>query len=262
MLHSVKSKRAKLPMDYEVYVFDLYGTLVDIHTDENDMQVWEKLSFFYGYYGAHYEAEELKKAYGALVSGKEKVLKSTLEDDPKYSHEASPEIEITEVFKELYERKGVAVDEELARYTGQVFRAMTTEYVRTYKGTEGMLSALRAAGKRVYLLSNAQRIFTAYEMQMLDIVKYFDGILISSDYRTKKPDVRFFDALIEEYEVKPERVLFVGNDMRCDMQGAMNAGFHTYYVESNISPQDDVERHGKIAKAVDYLVLNFYEWYC
>ena len=28
-------KKAKLPMDYEQYVFDLYGTLVDIHTDEN-----------------------------------------------------------------------------------------------------------------------------------------------------------------------------------------------------------------------------------
>ena len=27
-------KVASLPMDYEVYVFDLYGTLVDIHTDD------------------------------------------------------------------------------------------------------------------------------------------------------------------------------------------------------------------------------------
>lgn len=25
---------SKLPLDYENYVFDLYGTLVDIHTDE------------------------------------------------------------------------------------------------------------------------------------------------------------------------------------------------------------------------------------
>ena len=88
-------------MDYEVYVFDLYGTLVDIHTDENDKKVWESLRLFYGYYGAKYKARELQKAYERLVKGKEKKLKSTLEKDPKYSHEASPEIEITEVFREL-----------------------------------------------------------------------------------------------------------------------------------------------------------------
>ena len=84
-----KGQAAKLPLDYQVYVFDLYGTLVDIHTDENDMQVWEKLSLFFGYYNAYYEAEELKNAYGRLVSQKEQLLKSTLENNPKYSHEAS-----------------------------------------------------------------------------------------------------------------------------------------------------------------------------
>ena len=67
-------KRAKLPMHYEVYVFDLYGTLVDIHTDESDMTVWDKLSLFYGYYGAFYKGKELKAAYEKLVKGKEKIL--------------------------------------------------------------------------------------------------------------------------------------------------------------------------------------------
>ena len=34
-------------------IFDLYGTLVDIHTDENDT-VWEKTAVYFGFYGAHY----------------------------------------------------------------------------------------------------------------------------------------------------------------------------------------------------------------
>lgn len=48
-------------MKYENYIFDLYGTLVDIHTDEEKTELWEKLAQFYGYYGAVYTAEELKK---------------------------------------------------------------------------------------------------------------------------------------------------------------------------------------------------------
>ena len=31
---------------YDNYVFDLYGTLVDIHTEENDAKVWEKLELY------------------------------------------------------------------------------------------------------------------------------------------------------------------------------------------------------------------------
>ena len=106
--------KAELPMNYDNYVFDLYGTLVDIHTDESKEEIWERLAMFYGYYGALYESEELKNAYKKLVSGKELALKSELADNPKYEHESSPEIEITDVFMDLYKEKGVEASHELA----------------------------------------------------------------------------------------------------------------------------------------------------
>ena len=31
---------------YDTCIFDLYGTLVDIRTDENKEELWEKLSLF------------------------------------------------------------------------------------------------------------------------------------------------------------------------------------------------------------------------
>ena len=45
-------EEAVLPQQYSNYVFDLYGTLVDIHTEENDPALWQKLALFYGYYDA------------------------------------------------------------------------------------------------------------------------------------------------------------------------------------------------------------------
>ena len=71
-------EEAVLPMDYENYVFDLYGTLVDIHTEEDLDLVWEKLSLFYGYYDAHYTPEELKQEYQNQIQGKEAEMKRTL----------------------------------------------------------------------------------------------------------------------------------------------------------------------------------------
>lgn len=225
---------------YKNYVFDLYGTLVDIHTDEEQAELWEKLSLFYGYYGAVYTPAELREAYEALVSGKEKALKGKLSEEPKYAHESYPEIQIEEVFQALYQRKGVEADMALAVHTGQFFRVLSTEYVRLYEGAAELLAGLRARGAKVWLLSNAQRIFTAYELNYLDIAKHFNGIMISSDYNTKKPDARFYEALIEKYGVRPEESVMIGNDARCDIGGARAAGMDTFYIRSNISPQDDV----------------------
>ena len=46
-------------MKYTDLIFDLYGTLVDIHTEEDEL-VWEKTALYFGFYGARYTAEELR----------------------------------------------------------------------------------------------------------------------------------------------------------------------------------------------------------
>lgn len=247
-------ERAQLPESFACYVFDLYGTLVDIHTDEERDEVWDKLALFYGYYRASYEPSALRARYEALVSDREGALKGELEHDARYAHEASPEIEITEVFEALFAEAGVEADQTLAMHAGQFFRILTTDYVRLYPGTREMLAHLKALGKRIYLLSNAQRIFTEYEMHTLGIAELFDDILISSDYRTKKPDLRFFEALMQRHRLCPQETLFVGNDSHTDIAGAQRAGMHTFYVNSNISPKGDSAEHA------DYFVDDFIAW--
>lgn len=250
----MKLEKALLPMDYEYYVFDLYGTLVDIHTEEKEKELWEKMALFYGYYGAFYEPEEMQEKYDLLVKGKEGALKLTLESDPHYAHEASPEIEITEVFEELFLEKGVQADKSLSIHAGQFFRVLSTEYIRVYPGTKEMLEGLRRENKKILLLSNAQRIFTEYEMRFLGLFPYFDEILISSDHQTKKPDPQFFQLLMQEHGVEPDKTLFIGNDSRCDVGGAKTVGFAAFYVNSNLSPENDS------AEEADYIVDSFEKW--
>ena len=220
---------------YDTCIFDLYGTLVDIRTDENKEELWEKLSLFYAFYGAFYTPEELARSYkrltGEMTAGHEELRRD--------SHEAFPEIRIEEVFRALFEEKGIAPDESLVRHAGQFFRILSMEFIRLYDGTEEMLSAVKESGRKIYLLSNAQRIFTEYEMNALGITKYFDGIFISSDEGCKKPDLKFFRKLIDTCGIDPERAVMVGNDGICDIEGAKRAGLGTVYVHSDISPAED-----------------------
>ncbi len=247
-----KRERAVLPLTYETYVFDLYGTLVDIRTDEGLPLVWEKLALLYGYYGAIYTPGELQARYGALVHAREREMKYAQE--AKYAHEASPEIELTEVFRDLFREKGVEAEEALAVHAGQFMRILSTDHVCLYPGTRELLAFLKEQGKKVYLLSNAQRIFTAFEMNTLDISRFFDDILISSDYGTRKPDRCFFQLLLDRHGIDPEKTLFVGNDSHTDIAGAQAVGLDTYYVNSNISPQGDAAPHAT------YFVEDFHRW--
>lgn len=225
---------------YETYIFDLYGTLVDIHTEEEAEEVWEKLALFYGYYDALYEPKELQQAFRSLIAGREAEMRKEMQSPQGReadAHEAFPEVEIEQIFLELFQRKGVEADLTLAVHAGQFFRILTTEYIRLYDGAKELLAALKEAGGKLYLLSNAQRIFTEYELHTLGIASYFEDIFISSSCGVKKPDERFFRMLLDKHHIDVSKAIMIGNDMNSDIRGAKQVGLSTFYIHSNISPE-------------------------
>lgn len=220
-------------MKYQNYIFDLYGTLVDIHTDEDAPNLWEAMADCYTRQGAAYRPRKLRAAYRRLV--REMEAAAPLRRD---AHEAHPEIQIELVFQRLFQEKGVRAEPEQAVQAGRRFRALSMEYIRLYDGAKELLGALRAQGCGVWLLSNAQHIFTAWELEQLGLTPFFDGIYLSSDYGVKKPDRRFFDVLLREQGIAPESAVMIGNDGTCDIQGGKGAGLDTICIRSNLSPDE------------------------
>ena len=233
-------------MRYQDCIFDLYGTLVDIHTDEERPQLWEDLTAWYREHGAPYAPEELQEAYIRTVRQME--CGTSLRND---AHEAHPEIQLEFVFQALYRQKGTDASLDLAVRTGERFRKESLDYIRLYDGAVELLKALRANGQRIWLLSNAQRIFTAYELKTLGIEPLFDGIYLSSDYGCKKPDRRFFDILLKERGIAVENAVMTGNDGVCDIQGAREAGLSTVYIRSNISPEEPLPEADYVLEEMD-----------
>ena len=217
-------------MSYTDLIFDLYGTLVDIHTEEDDT-VWEKTALYFGYYGARYTGEELRTAFQSAMA--EKKAKAG------QSYECFPDLPFEQVLAQLFRAKGVEEQaDELGKHASQLFRIASTEYIRLYPGVTDALKALREKGYRLWLLSNAQRVFTAYELNHLGLAPYFDGIYLSSDFACRKPDIRFFSALLEERQLDPKNCLMIGNDLDTDIAGAKNAGLDTLYMHTNLTPPD------------------------
>lgn len=229
-------------MKYTDLIFDLYGTLVDIHTEENQL-VWEKTALYFGFYGAHYTTDELREAFQAELRRREAKAGQ--------GYECFPDIPFEQVMAALFQAKGIHGAEALGVNAAQLFRISSIKYIRLYPGTLNALKRLRQKGFRLWLLSNAQRIFTEYELRHLGLGEQLDGIYISSDHRCRKPDSRFYQALIEEQKLDISRCLMIGNDRTTDIAGAAALGMATLYMHTALTPQDqaaaDPKRHPTVA---------------
>ena len=213
--------------------FDLYGTLIDIHTDETKPSVWKAMAAHYAKYGVPCSPHKLRERY-----------LEAMRRDAEWIRENAPEIfypepDLAWVLASLFEE---ASDPDLIRETARLLRKEAMCHIRCYAGAKELLSALRGRGIKVYLLSNAQRLFTMDELSYLGLLPLFDDIALSSDHAVKKPDPLFFDVLLQKHHLDPDECLMVGNDYRCDIQGAAAAGMRGYYILSGISPRADKER--------------------
>jgi putative hydrolase of the HAD superfamily len=195
------------------YVFDLYGTLIDIWTDESREELWEGVASLLG--DGEECAETVKNEYMTLCR--------------EAKRGESHEINLLAVFESMLARRGVTTD--VAPDLALEFRRMSMVYIRTFRGVKTMLRDLRKVGG-VYLLSNAQSCFTVDELKTCGLYDLFDGIIISSDVGTKKPWGEIFDIAFDRFGITPENSIYVGNDMRDDVLGASSKGIRTLYIET------------------------------
>ena len=214
------------------FLLDLYGTLVDIHTDENQPSLWKRMAGFVLSRGADWEGKALRRAYLEGLRQEEERLRLRDRGLPR----AQGEIDLALVFARLYTEKGVRADAALIAETALAFRKASTTRLRLYAGAKELLAALGQRG-RVILLSNAQSLFTRPELEMLGLTDCFDSIYLSSEAGFKKPDPRFYRLALDREGLKPKDCLMIGNDPVCDGEGPRSVGIPAYVIRSGISPR-------------------------
>ena len=231
-------------MKYENYIFDLYGTLVDIKNDEMEISLWKKLAKLYSAYGAIYKPKQLRKAYIKLDREERDILK-------KNTGCEYPEIKLERVFLRLLKEApsgNVRVPENEAvwsEFMANAFRTLSRKYIKLYSDTLETLDKLKKKGCRLYLLSNAQAIFTKPEISMLGLDRYFDKMYISSDYGIMKPDKEFLLRLINDEELDKSKSVMVGNEIRSDVKIADLCGVDGILINSDGLNKKEIKKQAK-----------------
>lgn len=208
------------------FLFDLYGTLVDIHTDEEKLSLWQNMCELLGEDRA--KALNLRAEYKALCA--------------HYASERAHEyveFDLLDVFDDMLAKRTEygASARELARE----FRVASREKFRVFPCVKEILTGLRERGAGVYLVSNAQECFTLDELSESGLLPLFDGILISSNAGVKKPSPEIFEMAFKRFSLDRESCIYVGNDLKDDVLGAHRAGIKSVYIETEQSGHYDFE---------------------
>lgn len=78
---------------------------------------------------------------------------------------------------------------------------------------ETFLQALRAAGKRVVLITNAHRDSLSLKLERIQLAAYFERLISSHDYGFPKENQQFWHALQADFAFDPARTLFIDDSL-------------------------------------------------
>jgi putative hydrolase of the HAD superfamily len=211
-------------MAMKAILFDLYGTLIDIETDESMDEIYRGIAHYLTYHGVYRHRWEVRDRYYQIMK-----------QQKEQGGEEYPEIDVEAIWNIFLEEEGVkeaSARRRLALILAHIYRGISRKRLQLYPGVKKVLDELRPA-YRMALVSDAQPCYALPEMKAVGLDGYFDPIIISAHYGFRKPDKRLTGKTLDLMKLMPEEVIFVGNDMYRDVYGANRLGIKTLFVDSN-----------------------------
>lgn len=226
--------------------FDLYGTLVDVQTNEQELPPYERIAEWLSDRKIRATPSGLQKLYADGVTK----LKATLT-------EPDMEIDIRQVFQSMLIELGMPKPQPtVVDDFAWVFRRATRTKCQPVLGANDLLQRLKT-NFRLGLVGDAQKIFTLKELDELRMTEHFENIILSSETGYRKPSSKMFEVVLQALEVAPEEAVFVGDSLSEDVAGAKAAGIRTLHYcpgaapTGGPAPDARVKRLSEIAKIVE-----------
>jgi putative hydrolase of the HAD superfamily len=211
----------------QAVIFDLYGTLVDIETDENDPGLYAVLSQFLTYYEIFLKPEKLAAQYQEVSA------EHLLQHPGRYG-----EIDVFQVFEEILMRAlGRKPERNLVMWVARLFRSLSRRRFGLFDDTLPCLSEL-SQHYHLGLVTDAQWVFSEPEISMLGLNRFFETIVLSSRYFVRKPDPQIYKHALKAMWLEPSQALYVGNDPEADVSGPQALGMPVVIIDRRAQHQD------------------------
>jgi putative hydrolase of the HAD superfamily len=201
-------------------IFDLYNTLIDIHTDEESINTYEAVSNWLIYQGVKIPAEDLKNDYRRMAK-----------EGMEAKWEKHSEIRVEDIFSRICKSHALwDIDEvRLGVETARAFRAGSLRRLQLFPQSLQLLQDLKSYPK--VIVSNGQRSFSEQEMRYFGLYEQFTHVIFSSDFGHKKPDPRIFLEAAKLMGREPEEVMCIGDSFENDIAASSRLGMRAMHIE-------------------------------
>ena len=168
--------------DIDTVLLDMDGTLLDLHYDN------------------HFWLEHLPRRYAELHD----------------ISRAMADLELTPLFeRNAGQLQWYCLDfwsTEL-RIPVRELKLETADLIALRPDADTFLAAIKHAGKRVILITNAHRDSLSLKMERIELAPYFERLISSHDYGYPKESPQFWDALQADIGFEPGRSLFIDDTL-------------------------------------------------
>jgi putative hydrolase of the HAD superfamily len=105
-----------------------------------------------------------------------------------------------------------------------------------YPDTDEMLVRLRSKYK-LGIVTNGVRLLQRQKLEGSGLLHWFDAVVVSGEAGIGKPERGIFEVIAHDLNVKLEECVMVGDNTARDVQGGINAGMPTVWVERGFKPK-------------------------
>ncbi|MDD2214370.1 MAG: HAD family phosphatase [Oscillospiraceae bacterium] len=110
-------------------------------------------------------------------------------------------------------------------------------------GMQTLLAQLKKAGCKLYVLTNASRMYHVFRQGMLPLLQYMEGEFVSADWGLLKPQPEIYQAFVQYYHLLPSETLFI-DDMPLNASGAKLCGWDAVVFHGEVAGLiQDLRRH-------------------
>lgn len=153
------------------------------------------------------------------------------------------EVPLRSVLGECFSRFHVEGDEPLMLESLEAFYGVLLEHRELVPGAMGVLQALRDGGIKIGLVSDVAWGLPSYfplrDMKHFGLDVFFDDKVFSTDVGLRKPNPLIFDIALRNLDVRAKEAVFVGNNLQCDVKGALSVGMVAVLKHSGYYTHDD-----------------------
>lgn len=207
---------------YKAVLFDWAHTLVDLVKEDDHAAFVQLFAFMRDKGIALPDFDEVFDAYRDLFYGMIEISRET-------HREACFDLVLKHLlFRYHVDLSGKTTLEELL----QVYYKEIYSCRLVYPDTVVTLKELMSRGVRMGIITNTTNpgFMKDYERKSMDLDSYFEFAIYSSEVPYRKPHTSIFRMAVNHMALDVSEILFVGDDLRADIEGAQGIGLATAWL--------------------------------